>query len=136
VRLLGGKIHNGKMSITADKNVGTGTLDMYYSDLKIEILGKDDDVSKFKKWVGTTAVNMAIRQNNLPNQKPIQGKIEVKPELNKAIFGYMTKMFFNGFGDIALGENVSNQVTKQKERMEKKEQRKRERQQKKESRSN
>jgi len=116
VRLLGGKIHNGKMSITANKNVGTGTLDLFYSDLKIEILGKDDDISKFKKWVGTTAVNMAIRQNNLPGQKPIQGKIEMKPELNKAIFGYMTKMFFNGFGDIALGESVNSQLKKQQVR--------------------
>jgi hypothetical protein len=109
-RFRDGYLHGGRLYVEADKTSGAGSLDLYYSDLKIKFLDKKTHHTNVVKWAEGGLANLAVRNKNLPDKKPRQGVIYAEPLLDRAIFGYVMRMFFSGFKDIALTSKNEDKV--------------------------
>ncbi len=112
MRFREGYLHGGRMHVEANKTNGAGTLDLFYSDLKVKFLDKETHHTNIVKWAEGGLANLAVRNKNLPNKKPRQGVVYAEPILDRAIFGYVMRMFFSGFKDIALTSNNEEKVAK------------------------
>ncbi len=98
-----GNLQGGRMVVHGDKTSGTGTLDLYYKDLKLDLMDKQTHESGIVEWAAGGLANLVVRNNNLKDQKPHQGIVYAEPLPDRAIYGYIVRLFFSGFKDIALG---------------------------------
>jgi len=111
-RFIRGNIQGGRMRVEGDHVSGGGTLDLYYSNMKIELLDRKDHDKNFWQWAGGGLANTAVRNNNLRNSKPKQGICYREPEADRVVFRYAIYLFFSGFQDIALGSNNEKLLAK------------------------
>ncbi len=105
-----GYLHGGRMYVEGNKTNGAGSLDLYYSDLKVQFLDKQTHHTNVIQWAEGGIANLAVRNNNLPGKRAKRGVAYTEPLKDRAIFGYVMRMFFSGFKDIALGSNNEAKV--------------------------
>jgi hypothetical protein len=102
-RFIKGDIQGGHMRVEGDNKSGGGTLDMFYTDMNLELLDRQNHEKNFWQWAGGGLANTAVRNNNERHNTPKQGICYKEPVEDRAIFGYVVNLFFSGFQDIALG---------------------------------
>lgn len=89
VKVTGGIINSLEFSFTANDSLSTGTVDMDYEKIKLEILNENSD-KKTKKGFMTFAANTAIKSNNNTGQSNyLQGIINTTREQEKDVWPYL-----------------------------------------------
>ena len=89
VLVTDGMIHSLKFSFTANDSLSTGTLDMDYEKIKLEILNEKTD-EKSKKGFMTFAANTVIKSNNHPDKSNyLQGVINTTRVQEKDVWPYV-----------------------------------------------
>jgi hypothetical protein len=89
-KVLDGKLHELSFEFTAMDTLSTGTLDMAYSNAKIELLNPDNVEQENKKGFLSFAANTIIKTNNDPTKSGYtQGMILTKRALNKDVWPYL-----------------------------------------------
>ena len=102
LRFKSGRLLGGHLLVEGDKESGAGSLELYYSDMKVEFLDREDHHKNIIHWGEGGLANLLVKNNNLKDKKPRVGIVYAEPVLDKAIFAFATKMLFSGFQDIAL----------------------------------
>jgi hypothetical protein len=110
VRFRKGYLHGGRLYVEADKKSGAGTLDLFYSDLKVKFLDRETHETNFINWAEGGIANLAVKNNNLRDRRAKRGIVYAEPILDRAIFGYVIRLFFSGFKDIALTSKNKHKV--------------------------
>jgi len=89
IKVTDGQLENLKFAFTAMDTLSNGTLDMQYSNAKLEVLSEDTSTTK-KKELLSFAANTIIKSNNHMN-KPgyIQGIISSDRVLNKDVWPFL-----------------------------------------------
>jgi hypothetical protein len=89
VKVTGGIINSLEFSFTANDSISTGTLDMDYEKIKLEILNAKSD-KKTKKGFMTFAANTAIKSNNrIEKSTYLQGVIITTRVQEKDVWPYI-----------------------------------------------
>lgn len=112
VRFKDGFLDGGRLLVEGNKQSVAGSLELYYHDLKVEFLDREDHHKNVVHWAEGSLANMVVRNNNIPDKKPRLGIVYAEPVADKAIFAFATKMLFSGFKDIALTSNNEDLVAK------------------------
>ena len=83
-----GIAHSAKIKYKANKHEAKGTIDLYYTNLLIEVIKNE---KKHKQYgVISFVANNILKKNNIPNTpKYKQGKIDCNPDPHKSILNYM-----------------------------------------------
>jgi hypothetical protein len=113
-RFKKGTLQGGRMLVTGNKTSGSGTLDLYYKEMKVEFLDKQSHHKNILEWAGGGLTNMVVRNNNLKDKKPKQGIVYAEPKADRAIYAFVIKLFFSGLKDIALGSSNEKKIEQQK----------------------
>ena len=88
VKATQGKIHSLRLHMNGNEQQATGTLDLAYEDLKIDLVPAADQwhEGKLKNLFG----NALVRSKNLPGEKNYrQGVFTVERRKNRAIFNFL-----------------------------------------------
>jgi hypothetical protein len=105
-----GDLQGGRLLVSGDKTSGSGTLDLFYKSMKVELLDKQTHHTGFVEWAGGGLANLVVRNNNLKNKKPQQGIVYAEPIPDRDVFTFIVKLFFAGFKDIAVGSKNQQKI--------------------------
>lgn len=142
VRIKTGQIHKMDFEATANAQGSTGTMHLYYDNLKVDLLkeGEDGKPAKKKGLLSFLANTLIIDDANPSKEKPLRvGKISYQRPPGASFFNLLWKSVFIGMREtVGLGivpmkspeEGRKVVVKKMEERKEKKETRKEKRQKK------
>lgn len=103
-----------------DRQKATGMMHFAYGDLKIELLGNDNDDPKLKEKIGSFLANLLIiKTENPDNNKELRdGPIEFERMPEKPIFGYWVRALLTGVkasvGLDKIPEGLTSRKNKQK----------------------
>jgi hypothetical protein len=90
IKASAGKIERIEFQFSAMDTLSTGTLDMEYNDVKLEVLNADTSTAMSKKGLLSFAANTIIRSNNTKaNSGYTQGIINTTRELEKDVWPFL-----------------------------------------------
>lgn len=112
LRFKDGYLDGGRLLVEANKQSGAGSLELYYHDMKVEFLSREDHHKNVVQWAGGGLTNLIVRNNNIATKKPRLGIVYAEPVADKVIFSFVSKMIFSGFQDIALTSSNESLVAK------------------------
>lgn len=101
-----GQVLGGRMVVSANDVSATGTLHFNYSNLKLKILTNKKHDSNFGLWLGSTAVNFVVNNNNLANDKERVGTINMQRDITRSEFSYVAKIFVDGVKGIVVAPTI------------------------------
>jgi hypothetical protein len=81
-----------------------GTVKMLYDDLKIAVLGQDEDTKKFKKkGLASIAANILIKNSNPSKRKdePRVPQVQFERDIHRSMFHMIWKTLFKGIKESA-----------------------------------
>ena len=110
LRFKKGNLLGGRLFVEGNKKSGAGTLELYYNDMKVEFLNKEDHHTNIVHWAEGGLANLVVRNNNERGKRERLGIVYAEPLLDRAIFSFAVRMFFSGFKDIALSSNNEAKV--------------------------
>jgi hypothetical protein len=96
IEILKGNSEQMVFSFRANRQLSSGTLSFYYSDLKLSFVEREKDKKGILKIIISTIGNMAIYNSNPKNNKFRVGEIHFVREEPKSIFNYWWKSVFSG----------------------------------------
>ncbi|MBL7982547.1 MAG: hypothetical protein JNL52_12145 [Flavobacteriales bacterium] len=115
-----GTIHLVDMRMRGDDQRATGTIDLHYEDLAMQ-LGTEIKHAKLL----TKVANMAVRGSNMPNTKGYRkGQFTVEKPMNAGVFKYIWISLRTGMIEVMLPQLLLKQMHKQQEKKGRKEARK------------
>jgi hypothetical protein len=116
VKVTGGIINSLEFSFTANDSLSTGTVDMDYEKIKLEILNEKSD-KKTKKGFMTFAANTAIKSNNRKGKSTyLQGVINTTRVQEKDVWPYLWHSIQAGLvSTLAPFKNTKEDKQQQKE---------------------
>ncbi len=145
VKVKEGVIDKMTFDVVATATKATGSLDLYYHDLKIALLKEEDENGqvKEKKMLNFLANNLLVPVQN-PNKKDqfYKASIEFERVKNKGVFNYLWKSVFSGIKDTFIKDHKEEQsyskknTKKNNSGLSKKEMRKKARQEKRDKKKN
>jgi hypothetical protein len=107
-----GIIHLVDLRMHGDNDRATGTIDMHYEDLAME-LGTQIKHAKLL----TKVANMAVRGSNMPGTKgDRKGRFSVQKPENAGVFKYLWISLRTGMMEVMLPQVLLKQMQKQQER--------------------
>lgn len=107
-----GIIHLVDLRMHGDNDRATGTIDMHYEDLAME-LGTQIKHAKLL----TKVANMAVRGSNMPGTKGYRkGRFSVQKPENAGVFKYLWISLRTGMMEVMLPQVLLKQMQKQQER--------------------
>lgn len=110
VEATSGMLHRVEMRMHGDEHRATGTLDMHYQDLHLE-LGPQIKHAKVFSFVANTVVRTA----NMPGTKGYrQGHFQVDRPVDAGVFKYIWISLREGMMDVVLPPALLKQMKKQK----------------------
>ena len=136
VEINSGTINTLAFDIKATNSGSTGTVKFYYQDLKVGILGKDDNSNKLKKkgLISILANVLVITNNNPTPGEPVRiSNIKFERPKWGSFFNLIWKSIFNGVTETvgygvkkqaSLKEQDSKSKSAKQERIERREKRK------------
>lgn len=144
VKVKAGVIDKMNFNVVATSTKATGSLDLYYHDLKIALLKEEDENGQVKemKMLNFLANNLLVPVQN-PNKKDqfYEAQIEFERVKNKGVLNYLWKSVFSGIKDTFLKDHKDEQSyskknTKNNSGLSKRELRKKARQEKRDKKKN
>jgi hypothetical protein len=92
-----GHLDTLEFTMTLDQDKATGMIHFAYHDLKIELLGKEDDPQLLEKLGSFFANLLVLKTDNPSGNLPLrEGPIAFEREKEKAVFGYWVKSLLTG----------------------------------------
>lgn len=118
VAVKNGQLDSLRFSFDADVSSATGTVDMVYHDLSIEVINEHSKNAGIKSFLG----NRLIRTTNNPTRNNyILGQIQIDRDSTKGPFNLMWKALKNGMmkSAVPLMDRKSRREVRREERQEK-----------------
>jgi|GEM_PF-2679445 len=112
VRATAGRIHRVDMHMKGDDAGATGTVEMQYEDLRVE-LNRSVDGAK----VLTLLANTVVRKTNMPEDRRYRkGEFNVQRNRDKGIFNFLWVGMREGMMDVMLPTLLTKQIKKQRDK--------------------
>ncbi|WP_299708418.1 hypothetical protein [uncultured Pontibacter sp.] len=114
IRIKSGQIGKASFSIESTRTASTGQVHFPYTNLKIQLLSKDDpDNPGLLLRVGTRLVNTLIVKTNNPSTlgKFREGDVEEERDRQRAVFHHMGQSLFDGVGTSLMSKCVERIVS-------------------------
>jgi hypothetical protein len=105
IAVRSGTIDQMNMYLKADEQTAKGNIDLYYHDLKINLLKRDDQADSLKKRGFLSFVTNAVMPNDNPkkNGKFRKGPINVIHDRRTSFFGLLWKCSQDGMSSAMMG---------------------------------
>jgi hypothetical protein len=112
VRANSGTIHQVVMRMTGDDRRGSGSVDIHYEDLHVEIAHELD-----RTRLLTLAANTVVKKRNMPDDRRYRvGRFSVERSRNKGVFNFIWLGLREGMMDVMLPPAVMERVQKKRDR--------------------
>lgn len=106
VKVNSGRIDELELHMRGNNDEATGTLDLVYHDLDVEL--RSNDPRQPRTWLLNTAVNALVRRDNLKENKDYrQGTFTVVRRKDRSIFNYVWRAVRSGTLDSMVPGSLS-----------------------------
>jgi hypothetical protein len=100
------------MRMTGDDRQGSGTVDIHYEDLHVEIAHELD-----RTRLLTLAANTVVKKRNMPDDRRYRvGRFSVERSRNKGVFNFIWLGVREGMLDVMLPPAVMERIQKKRDR--------------------
>ena len=97
VEIESGKVTHTNFNISANYNGASGTVNFYYKDLKVKMLGQTDEGKEKKKgFLSFLANTILIKDNNIAGEKGRSSQVTHERVPQASFFNLMWKTIFSG----------------------------------------
>ncbi len=112
VKATDGRIHRVDMHLSGNDTMGTGTVEVQYEDLRLELNSSVDGAK-----VLTLLANTLVRRTNMPEDNRYRtGEFSVLRDREKGIFNFLWRGMREGMLDVMLPPVLMKQIREQRDK--------------------